>query len=616
VLRRVVQDANSEAVLLVDATNAFNSLNRHVALQNVLHLCPSIAPAIVNTYRADAQLFVDGEVIYSREGTTQGDPLAMAMYAIATIPLIHKLGRLSQVKQVWFADDASAGGQLHQLKHWWDKMEEIGPDFGYYANATKSWLIVKEEHTARAAELFQGTDVQITNEGQRHLGAALGSRTFVETYVTGKVQEWVREIEQLAAIASSQPHAAYAALTHGLSSKWSYLSRTISNISDLFQPLENAIRYKFLPALTGRSAFTEQERDLFALPTRLGGLGIPNPTKSANFMFDSSQQVTGPLTALILQQHQTYPSRVENEQTTAVNKVKAQQRRKQAAEAALLRENLSSDLQKSMDFGSEKGASSWLGVLPLTEHGFNLHKGAFRDAISLRYGWQLTHLPSNCVCGKHFTVEHAFSCAQGGFPSLRHNDVRDITANLLAEVCHNVAVEPDLQTLSGEQFQHRTTNTEDGARLDVRAQGFWGDKHQGAFFDIRVFNPYAPSNCKSTMESVYRRHEREKRRCYERRILEVEHGSFTPLVFSAVGGMGTAATVMYKRLASLLADKHAQSYSKTMSWIRCLLNFSLLRSAIMCVRGARSTSNRACRTTALCEGQLDLVASEGKIPNC
>ena len=91
-----------------------------------------------------------------------------------------------------------------------------------------------------------------------------------------------------------------------------------------------------------------------------------------------------------------------------------------------------------------------------------------------------------------------------------------------------------------------------------------GDKHQSAFFDIRVFNPYAPSNSKSTMESMYRRHEREKRRCYER-ILEVEHGSFTPLVFSAEGEMGFAGTVMYKRLASLLADKYAQSYSKTMS---------------------------------------------------
>ena len=58
---------NSEAVLLVDTTNAFSSLNRQVALQNVLHLCLSIAPVIVNTYRADAQLFVDGEVIATPE---------------------------------------------------------------------------------------------------------------------------------------------------------------------------------------------------------------------------------------------------------------------------------------------------------------------------------------------------------------------------------------------------------------------------------------------------------------------------------------------------------------------------------------------------------------------
>ena len=87
---------------------------------------------------------------------------------------------------------------------------------------------------------------------------------------------------------------------------------------------------------------------------------------------------------------------------------------------------------------------------------------------------------------------------------------------------------------------------------------------------------------------------------------------------STAGGMkerrGAASTVMYKRLASLLADKHAQSYPTTMSWIRCLLNFSLLRSAIICIRGARSTSNRACHTAVLSECQLDLMASEGRIP--
>ena len=122
----------------------------------------------------------------------------------------------------------------------------------------------------------------------------------------------------------------------------------------------------------------------------------------------------------------------------------------------------------------------------------------------------------------------------------------DTTACLLSEVCHNVALEPSLMPLSGERLRHKTANTEDGARLDIQAKGFWGERHQSAFFDVRVFNPFAPSNTNSTPESVYKRHENEMRRNYEEGVREVEHGSFTPLVFSATGGMGKAATVMYQ----------------------------------------------------------------------
>ena len=95
----------------------------------------------------------------------------------------------------------------------------------------------------------------------------------------------------------------------------------------------------------------------------------------------------------------------------------------------------------------------------------------------------------------------------------------------------------------------------------------------------------------------------------------MEHDLFTPLVFFSVGGMGQVATVRYKRLVSLLAEKHGQSYLKTVSWIQCMLNFSLLRSCITCIRGSRSTANSACQTAALSEGQLDLVASEGRTPS-
>ena len=75
---------------------------------------------------------------------------------------------------------------------------------------------------------------------------------------------------------------------------------------------------------------------------------------------------------------------------------------------------------------------------------------------------------------------------------------------------------------------------------------------------------------------------------YEQRIRDVEMGSFTPLVFSTVGGMGSAATVAYKCLASMLSTQWGQSYSSVVSWIRCSTSFSLLRSAVTCLRGARS----------------------------
>ena len=102
-------------------------------------------------------------------------------------------------------------------------------------------------------------------------------------------------------------------------------------------------------------------------------------------------------------------------------------------------------------------------------------------------------------------------------------------------------------------------------------------------FDVRVFNPGAPSN--HPFNSAYYRHEKEKRHQYKQHVHEVEHGHFTPLVFTTTGGMGDAASQVYKRLANLLRDK---SYGEIRGWIRCKLTLALVRSAIMCIRGACS----------------------------
>ena len=94
-----------------------------------------------------------------------------------------------------------------------------------------------------------------------------------------------------------------------------------------------------------------------------------------------------------------------------------------------------------------------------------------------------------------------------------------------------MAIEPTLQPVTNEHFSHQSTNTETGARLDMRARGFWGIHHQQAYFDIRVFNPLAASNRRSTISTCFRSHNCEKRRFYEQRVRDVERGSFTPLYF-------------------------------------------------------------------------------------
>ena len=104
-----------------------------------------------------------------------------------------------------------------------------------------------------------------------------------------------------------------------------------------------------------------------------------------------------------------------------------------------------------------------------------------------------------------------------------------------------MGIEPALQPLSGESFHQHNSNTEDGARLDIRAQDFWDRIKISTFFDVRVFNANAPSNCTSSTEACYRRHEQEKRHAYEKRIIEVEHRTFTPLVLSSSGGCGPSA---------------------------------------------------------------------------
>ena len=198
----------------------------------------------------------------------------------------------------------------------------------------------------------------------------------------------------------------------------------------ILESLEKAIKSRFIPALTGQPPPGEFVREMLALPARLGGLGLVNPAVSAKEQQAASRVISAPLVEQIIHENH-WLDNCHGAQQNIKLRIRSNKRTNQREEAKNLHHQLPAPLQRSMEHSQEKGASTWLTTLPIDEHGFALHKSAFRDGLSLRYGWSLQNSPSHCSCGQPFSVEHALTCKTGGFPAVRHNEVRDITASVI-----------------------------------------------------------------------------------------------------------------------------------------------------------------------------------------
>ena len=108
----------------------------------------------------------------------------------------------------------------------------------------------------------------------------------------------------------------------------------------------------------------------------------------------------------------------------------------------------SRETQKAIREAQEKGASSWVTARPKEQHKTVLHKGDFRDAVYIRYGWPVPFLPHSCCCGATFSLQHALDCGIGGYRTRQHNEIRDLVAECLKEAHFSgVETEPPLQPL-------------------------------------------------------------------------------------------------------------------------------------------------------------------------
>ena len=193
--------------------------------------------------------------------------------------------------------------------------------------------------------------------------------------------------------------------------------------------------------------------------------------------------------------------------------------------------------------------------------------------------------------------------------STRHNDVRDFTAELLSEVCNDVAIEPLLTPLTGETFMYRSANVEEHALLDVSARGVWM-RGSRAFFDVKVFNPLALTYSNQTLKAAHKSNENSKKRLYAERVINVEHGTFTPLVFSCLGGMSVECAHFFNRLSDKLSEKRNICTSQGRTWIRTKLSFCLLRATHLCIRGSRTRKQFSVSSLSSTDIQKSLIEAQ------
>lgn len=172
---------------------------------------------------------------------------------------------------------------------------------------------------------------------------------------------------------------------------------------------------------------------------------------------------------------------------------------------------------------------------------------------------------------------------------MRHNNIRDLNAEMQKEVCRDVVVEPQLLPLDNEEINGVHG---DRAGPDISSRGMWST-FERTFFDVRVLHPNAPSYRSTDLSRLYRKHEQEKMLKYNTRVMTVERGSFTPLIYNTFGGWGPQCTRYHKRLAEKIARKRNEEYHHVLNHMRTRVRFSLLRSVLVSIRGERGKQQTA-----------------------
>ena len=173
-----------------------------------------------------------------------------------------------------------------------------GPKYGYYPEPDKSYLVVAPAFIEEAKQLFSPYGVVVV-EGHRVLGGFVGSKLAGDEWAANKIQTWDKSLKILAHVATTQPQAAYVAVSKSLQNEWGYLQRVFPDCQELFSPLRKTLMEDFILSLVG-NLISEIEFKIMEKPTRLAGLGIRDPVSSSKQYFETSIKATELLSKAII----------------------------------------------------------------------------------------------------------------------------------------------------------------------------------------------------------------------------------------------------------------------------------------------------------------------------
>ena len=605
----VLEPSQDEVLLLVDAANGFNNLSRYSMLWTVRHRCPKLARFAFNCYRHEIRLVcrrpgMEALILLSKEGVTQGDPLAMALYGIALLPLAEILRKqCPEVLQPWYADDAAMQGRPPSVAKCFQLLIKTGPMFGYYPEPEKSFCICPLATEAAAAATFETANLPLKfSRGHRYVGGFIGSTAMKDRWVEPMVAKWVDGVKAIAKVARKYPQSAFFGFSQSLQSEWQYLCRIVPDVGKHLEPVEAAIQEFLIPALFDMppGEVKDKFRRLLEHGVKQGGMNIRNPVKGASRLHQASEEASEILVESLLANADL--DSVEHK--VCVRKAGAKARKERVdSEKELVKEwmeGASKATKKQLERIGECGA--WIVLQPNRLNGTCLSAEEWRDNARIRYGIKPAGLCTHCDgCGAGFTIEHGLSCKKGGLVGIRHDDVRDEAGALaaMALTSSKVSYEPTIYFGRGVTASQPTTTQATGrnapgddARGDVKIHGLW-EKGSDCILDIRITDTDARSYQSSSSRKVLERAAKEKKDKYLDACLE-RRRSFVPLVYSVDGMACKEAKAFEKRVASLLASKWDRRYSEMVGFVRGRMSLAVIRANTMLLRGARS-SRRFCR---------------------